>query len=84
LADPLLGSIERLEGTVGEMRAAEVARAESAVTEILQANFEALTQAHTDLADIVKAPEYAAWVAQQPPGIQRTVQENSEASRQRR
>lgn len=79
VADALLGPVERLESEVGKLRAAEVARAEAAVVVALEANFDALTARHPDLAAIVRAPEYAAWIDGQPPSVQRTVQENAKA-----
>jgi hypothetical protein len=49
------------------------------VADALAGEFETLQSLHSDVHDIVKAPEYAEWLKGQAPSIQRIVQENSQA-----
>jgi hypothetical protein len=78
VSEPLLEEITDLKGQIGTLTAGEIAKAESAVTEALEAETEALLERHPDLPQIVRDPAYAEWAKAQSPGIQRMIQENSQ------
>jgi hypothetical protein len=79
VAGPLLKRIDKLSETVEALSTTATARAESEVADALSGEFETLQSLHSDVHDIVKAPEYAEWLKGQAPSIQRIVQENSQA-----
>jgi hypothetical protein len=77
VAGPLLKEIDKLQGTVEALGTTATARAEAEVSDAIASEYTVLTQAHPDVGEIVKAPEYAQWLAEQPPAIRRIVEENS-------
>jgi hypothetical protein len=79
LVNPLLARIEALGKQVETLGATAKASAESDVAAALSDEAALLSDAHPDFTDIVKAPEYADWLKEQPPSIQRIVQENAQA-----
>jgi hypothetical protein len=79
VANPILKKIDRLTSELEVLTTSAAARAEVEVEAALGDEFKAVIDRHSDLADIVKAPEYADWVKDQPPAIQRIVHENSQA-----
>jgi hypothetical protein len=79
VAGPLLKRLEKLTGTVDALTSSATARAEAEVGDALAGEFETLQGLHSDVGEIIKAPEYAEWLKGQAPSIQRIVQENSKA-----
>jgi hypothetical protein len=79
VANPLLKQIDKLTERVEALSTTATARAESEVADALTSEAETLAALHSDVAEIVKQPEYAEWVKGQAPMIQRIVQENSKA-----
>lgn len=79
VAEPLIEEIASLRAELGTLSTSARARAESEVAAALGDEHSALVDQHPDVPDIVKAPEYAAWLQGQPPSIQRIVQENAQA-----
>jgi hypothetical protein len=79
IAEPILEKMAALEARVSALTTSETARAESNVVEALSQEFDELQRRHPDLPELVKAPEYAAWLEGKPPSIKRIVQENAQA-----
>lgn len=79
VAEPILEELANLRSKVDGLTTSATARAESDVQTALQDEYVALLDKHSDTGEIIKAPEYAAWLQGQPPAIQRIVQENAKA-----
>lgn len=78
VAGPILDHMAKLEKQVGELTASATAQRETQTEQLFEEQGTALREAHSDFDDVVKAPEYAEWLSQQVPAIQRVIQENAE------